>query len=207
MFFLSFYSFYSAFVFFRFCCFAFSLFRRWYFFRFFRVFREVRICYGLDDINLPKKIKKYLFPRLCFIEARWSATQRLGAQPSSCLCDKWLWLCSQALGCASSRRDEAQPRKNDVFCSLVNSSEIGSSTTARTDVLPGKVRFDYAGPMFSEIPRVVRLGKRMTNFSLISSTSSSSSSSASSATTSTSSTSSTSQLTVKFNGGGEFTIP
>jgi len=36
--------------------------------------------------------------------------------------------------------------------------------TARTDVLPGKVRFDCAGPMFCEIPRVVRLGKRMTNF-------------------------------------------
>ena len=181
---------------------------------------------------------------MCFIEARWSATQRLGAQPSSFLCDKWLWLCSQALGCASSRRDEAQPRKNDVFCSLVNSSEIGairmivvvvvvysssrrssssksssssrssssssssrssSSTTARTDVLPGKVRFDCAGPMFCEIPRVVRLGKRMTNFSLISSTSSSSS--ASSATTSTSSTSSTSQLNVKFNGGGSLLFP
>ena len=61
--------------------------------------------------------------------------------------------------------------------------------TARTDVLPGKVRFDCAGPMFCEIPRVVRLGKRMTIFfSLISSTSSS----ASSSTTSTSSTSSTS---------------
>ena len=37
--------------------------------------------------------------------------------------------------------------------------------TARTDVLPGKVRFDCAGPMFCEIPRVVRLGKRMTMFS------------------------------------------
>ena len=39
-----------------------------------------------------------------------------------------------------------------------------SIITARTDVLPGKVRFDCAGPMFCEIPRVVRLGKRMTNF-------------------------------------------
>ena len=64
VFFLSFFSFYSAFVFFRFCCFAFSLFRRWYFFRFFRVFREVRICYGLDDINLPKKIKKISFSKV-----------------------------------------------------------------------------------------------------------------------------------------------
>ena len=36
--------------------------------------------------------------------------------------------------------------------------------TARTDVLPGKVRFDCAGPMFCEFPRVVRLGKRMTIF-------------------------------------------
>ena len=35
--------------------------------------------------------------------------------------------------------------------------------TARTDVLPGKVRFDCAGPMFCEIPCVVQLGKWMTN--------------------------------------------
>ena len=72
-----------------------------------------------------KTYKKH-FPGLCFIEARWSATQRLRAQPSSFLCDKCLWLCSQALGCASSRQDEAQPRKNDVLCSLVNSSYIVS---------------------------------------------------------------------------------
>ena len=88
VFFLSFFSFYSAFVFFRFCCFAFSLFRRWYFFRFFRVFREVRICYGLDDINLPKKIKKNIIFQ----------------------------------GCASSRRDEAQPsvwgRNQAHFCAI-----------------------------------------------------------------------------------------
>ena len=94
--------------------------------RFLSSFSTGKIIYGLEDINLPKKIKKYHFPRLCFIEGRWSATQRLGSQPSSFLCDKWLWLCSQALGCASSRRDEAQPRKNDVLCSLVNSSEIGA---------------------------------------------------------------------------------
>ena len=31
--------------------------------------------------------------------------------------------------------------------------------TARTDVLPGKVRFDWAGPMFCEILRVVHLGQ------------------------------------------------
>ena len=90
---------------------------------FLQVFRQVRISYGLDDINLPKNIKHH-FPGLCFIEARWSATQRLGAQPTPFLCDKWPWLCSQALGCASSRRDEAQPWKNDVLCSLVYSSEI-----------------------------------------------------------------------------------
>ena len=67
--------------------------------------------------------------------------------------------------------------------------------TARTDVLPRKVRFDCAGPMFCEIPRVVRLGKRMTIFSLVSSTTSSSSSSSSS------------QLNVKFNGGGSLIFP
>ena len=36
---------------------------------FFKVFRQVRISYGLDDINLPKNIKHH-FPGLCFIEAR-----------------------------------------------------------------------------------------------------------------------------------------
>ena len=42
--------------------------------------------------------------------------------------------------------------------------------TARTDVLPGKVRFDCAGPMLCEILRVVHLGRWMTKIhSLISS--------------------------------------
>ena len=40
---------------------------------------------------------------------------------------------------------------------------------ARTDVLPGKVRFDCARPMFCEILRVVHLLRWMTkNYSLIS---------------------------------------
>ena len=90
-------------------------------------------------------------------------------------------------------------------CQIIEVKSYMYIYTARTDVLPGKVRFDCAGPMFCEIPRVVRLGKRMTIFvSLISSTSSSS---ASSSTTSTSSTSSTSQLNVKFNGGGSLIFP
>ena len=42
------------------------------------------------------------------------------------------------------------------------------NNTARTDVLPRKVRFDCAGPMFYEIIRVVHLGRCMTEiYSLI----------------------------------------
>ena len=100
-----------------------------------------------------------------------------------------------------SRRRSSSSRSRSSSSRSSSRSSSSTSTTARTDVLPGKVCFDCAGPMFCEIPRVVRLGKRMTNFSLISSTSSSSASSA------TSSTSSTSQLTVKFNGGGSLLFP
>ena len=64
MFFLSFFSFYSAFVFFRFAALLFRFSDVDTFFAFFAFFREVRICYGLDDINLPKKIKKISFSKV-----------------------------------------------------------------------------------------------------------------------------------------------
>ena len=75
---------------------------------------------------------------------------------------------------------KTQREKGESYCVTVIYIYI---YTARTGVLPGKVRFDCAGPVFCEILHVVRLPKRMTKifpvtFSHFYSSSSSSSSAA-----------------------------
>ena len=56
--------------------------------RFLSSFSTGKIIYGLEDINLPKKIKKISFSKVVLHRGEMKRNPAFGAQPSSFLCDK-----------------------------------------------------------------------------------------------------------------------